>query len=190
MTESKHSHNQENCREALLLMDLQVKLLSSIENQTSLLRSNTVLLKSAQMFEIHTIITEQVPEKLGKTHMDIAAHFINQTVIEKDSFSAFGSPDFVDLIEVSKINKLIIAGIETPICVFLTAIDAIRENINVSIISDCVSCRIKEDGKRCLDQLSHYGVEIIPLETFLFRKLKSSNHILFKEVSGLVKSRV
>ena len=38
MTESKHSHNQENCREALLLMDLQVKLLSSIENQTSLLR--------------------------------------------------------------------------------------------------------------------------------------------------------
>lgn len=189
MNESQHSNDQRNCREAILVMDLQPRLLSTIKSSTSLIEGNSILLRTAQLLEIPAIITEQVPEKLGSTMPEILNHLKHPTVIQKDSFSAFGSPEFCQFISQSKINRLIIAGIETSICVFLTACDAIRLKIDVSILSDCVGCRIDEDGENCLQQLLHEGVEIIPLETFIFRNLESSKHECFREVSGLMKSR-
>jgi hypothetical protein len=68
-------------------------------------------------------------------------------------------------------------------------LDAISSNINVSVVSDCVGSRIMGDGDRCLKQLLYHGVEVIPLETYLFRNLKSSTHKSFKQITGLIKSR-
>jgi isochorismate hydrolase len=189
MTGSNHSHFQKNSDEAVLVMDLQPRLLSSIQHSSILIKNCSVFLQSVAMLELPIIATEQVPQKLGSTvpQMVIAGNI--SEILAKDSFSAFGASNFCQVIKSSKFKKLTILGIETSICIFLTAMDAIRENIEVTIISDCVGCRIPADGKMCLDQLQENGAQIIPLETYLFGKLASSAHPRFKEISQLIKSR-
>ena len=117
------------------------------------------------------VIAGNISEILAKDHFPLSVHL---------TFA---------IIKSSKFKKLTILGIESSICIFLTAMDAIRENIEVTIISDCVGCRIPADGKMCLDQLQENGAQIIPLETYLFGKLASSAHPRFKEISQLIKSR-
>ena len=189
MSAGKHSNDQGDCREAVLLMDFQPRLLSSIENSAKLVDSVSILSQVSRSLAIPLLFTEQVPDKLGKTLPNLTSGLENPMIIEKHSFSAFGSPAFRQVIHDLKINKLVLAGIETPICIFLTAMDAIRSNMDVSIIYDCIGCRNKKDGERSLNQLLQNGAEIIPLETFLFGNLKSSTHPNFKELSSLIKSR-
>lgn len=189
MTGSKHSNSLGNSCEVLVVMDLQPRLLSSISGSSSLLNANSILLRASEFLEIPTIITEQVPDKLGKTVPLITESIASPQVIAKDSFSAFGSPEFCEKIQSLNAGRITLSGIETSICVFLTALDAISSNINVSVVSDCVGSRIMGDGDRCLKQLLYHGVEVIPLETYLFRNLKSSTHKSFKQITGLIKSR-
>ena len=66
MTGSKHSNSLGNSCEVLVVMDLQPRLLSSISGSSSLLNANSILLRASEFLEIPTIITEQVPDKLGK----------------------------------------------------------------------------------------------------------------------------
>jgi len=189
MNGGKHSPEIEKCKNLILFMDLQPRLLGTIKNEAYLMESNAILAKSANLLNIETIITEQVPEKLGVTHESIKKHLINPKIIIKETFSAFGVPEFSEMISDCGANRLILAGIETPICIFFTAVDALRKNIDVTILSDCVGCRKPMDGNVCLTHLIHSGVEVIPLESFLFRNLKSSIHSKFKEVSNLIRNR-
>jgi len=189
MTGSNHSHFQNNSDEAVLVMDLQPRLLSSIQHSSVLIKNCSIFLQSVAMLEIPVIVTEQVPQKLGSTVPQVIIEGNISEVLTKDSFSAFGSSNFCQIIESSKFKKLTILGIETSICIFLTAMDAIREKIEVTIISDCVGCRIPADGKRCMNQLQENGAQIIPLETYLFGKLASSAHPCFKGISQLIKSK-
>lgn len=189
MIGSKHSNSTRNRREVLVVMDLQPRLLSTISGSTRLLDANSILLRASELLEIPAIITEQVPDKLGKTVPLIVESLTSPQVIAKDSFSAFGSVEFCEKIQSLNVGRITLSGIETSICVFLTALDAISSNIDVSVVSDCVGSRVISDGDRCLKQLHHYGVEVIPLETYIFRNLKSSNHKYFKQITGLIKSR-
>jgi hypothetical protein len=189
MTGSNHSHFQKSSDETVLVMDLQPRLLTTIPNSSILIQNCSIFIQSVARLELPVIVTEQVPQKLGTTVPEMMIGGDSFRIISKDSFSAFGATDFCQIIKSSKSKKLTILGIETSICIFWTAMDAIRENIEVTVISDCVGCRIHIDGSTCLDQLKDNGAQIIPLETYLFGKLESSAHPHFKEISQLIKSR-
>ena len=170
-------------------MDLQPRLLSTISNSSTLLSANCILAQASNIVGIPLIFTEQVPDKLGNTNSSLLENLNDYEVVIKDSFSAFGSSGFCEIISSLNIQKLVISGVETSICVFFTAMDALNHGLDVSVISDCVGSRRKEDGDQALRQIQHLGAKVIPLETFLFGKLKTSSHSSFREISGLIKSR-
>ena len=189
MNQRNHTNHYGNCHEVILLMDLQPRLLSTIQNSNSLLNANSIFSQACNILGIPIIFTEQVPDKLGETDSSLTEALNGYKIIKKDSFSAFDSSEFSELISTSKVKNLVISGVETSICVFLTVMDALKQGLEVSVISDCVSCRRQEDGDLALRQLQHLGVRVIPLETFLFCKLKTSSHTSFREISGLIKTR-
>ena len=170
-------------------MDMQSRLLDSIENAAELIESCSILAACSKLIQIPSVITEQVPEKLGTTNKQIVSQLDNPQKIIKDTFSAFGSSGFCDLLTSSTTKRIILVGLETPICIFLTALDALKAGFSVTLLSDCVSCRVPRDGERCLAQLLQSGVEVIPLESFIFRELQYSAHPNFREISILIKSR-
>jgi nicotinamidase-related amidase len=173
----------------IVFMDMQSRLLDSIENAAELIESCSILAACSKLIQIPSVLTEQVPEKLGSTDKQIVSQLDNPQKIIKDTFSAFGSSGFCDLLTSSTTKRIILVGIETPICIFLTALDALKAGFSVTLLSDCVSCRVPRDGERCLAQLLQSGVEVIPLESFIFREVQYSAHPNFREISILIKSR-
>ena len=174
---------------AIVLMDLQPRLLSTIPKYKKILSTNSLLLQAARLLAIPILVTEQVPEKLGSTEESLKSLLDQSTVYTKNSFSAFGCDTFSRKISDLKITHLILTGIELPICVFLTACDALQRNLKVTVLSDCVGCRRLSDGEVAFSELRSRDVSILPLETFLFQHLKSSTHPNFREVSEMIRNR-
>ena len=174
----------------VVMLDLQPSLLGSIEVGDQLVDSCILLSTSANQLNYPILITEQVPHKLGSTVGSFTQHVQSDHIFSKSSFSAFGCEEFCEKISKLNLEHLVISGVETSICVYLTALDARNKGLEVTVVSDCVGCRRTADGEVALSQLRAVGVSVISLETFLFSCLGSAEHNKFREVSSLIKSRV
>ena len=78
---------------------------------------------------------------------------------------------------------------ETSICVYLTALDALQSGLTVTILNDCVAGRRVHDSTVALSQLCTLGASVIPLETVAYSFLKDAEHREFKPVSALIRER-
>ena len=186
-TENLSSQNPSNI--AVILVDMQEKLLQGISTRNDLLKSVKILIQSADLFGIPSILTEQVPDKLGCTDTSLQAMLNEPTVISKSSFSVFGSDEFKNTINKKDISHIILAGVETSICIYLSAIDALKYGINVTVLYDCVGARRDCDAQVALQKLEHAGCHIVPLESFLYGYLENADHPNFKDVTKLIRNR-
>ena len=172
-----------------LVLDMQPRLLGGIAQKDDLVDAVSIFCKAMNLFEIRTVITEQVPSKLGETATQISSLCTDSPRFRKKTFSAFGESSFASWVEKEKIQHLIITGIETPICVYLSAVDAIKQGMEVTVLTDCIGARRLGDAKQCLGQLSSIGCHLLPLETLLYSLLGSADHEVFRSISELVRSR-
>jgi len=173
-----------------LILDAQPRLLGGIERADRLVDSIKTFARSMGVLSVPLCLTEQVPDKLGQTDAGVLEACPGSSTFSKDSFSAFGCPDFEEWISAGGIDHLLLAGIETPICVYLSAVDAVRRGLTVTVLTDCVGCRRPEDGKWALRKLENLGCHLLPLESLLYAMLKSARHEQFRSISALVKDRV
>ena len=173
-----------------LIIDAQTRLLGGVGNQERLIDAIKVFAHSMCSLNVPLALTEQVPDKLGPTEREVLEACSGAPALSKDSFSAFGCPGFEEWISKGRIEHLLLTGIETPICVYLTAVDAVRHGLTVTILTDCVGCRRAEDGKWALRKLENLGCHLLPLESLLYAMLKSAKHEEFRSISALVKDRM
>lgn len=172
-----------------LILDAQPRLLAGIEGSGTLVDSIKVFSRSMGVLSVPLCVTEQVPDKLGPTEEGIVEICSDSPTFLKDSFSAFGCSDFEEWISSGRIEHLLLSGVETPICVYLTAVDAVRRGLTVTVLTDCVGCRRPEDGKWALRKLENLGCHLLPLESLLYAMLKSARHEQFRSISALIKDR-
>jgi len=130
------------------------------------------------------IITEQ--EKLGPTIEEIASEIPHFKPILKIEFSAWKCREFA--IKINKLSKknIILAGIETHICISQTALDMLP-CYNISIVSDAVSSRTSENREIALNRLGRSGAIITTTEMAIYELLERAGTREFKETLGLVK---
>jgi nicotinamidase-related amidase len=185
----KDSQNQLN-GVGIVLIDAQESLLSGIDKKDDLIDALLLLVQSVKILKLPLIVTEQVPNKLGKTSEIISAHLNSNKTISKSAFSIFGSVDFTNHLKELNINHLILTGIETSICIYLSAIDALKAGYEVTILSDCVGARRTGDERVALTKLESSGCHVIPLESFLYGYLGTAEHSEFRLISKLVRDRV
>ena len=172
-----------------LVLDMQSRLLNGIAEKDDLVDAVSIFCKAMNLFEIRTVITEQVPSKLGETCDEISSLCSDSPKFSKKTFSAFGESSFASWVEQEKIEHLIITGIETPICVYLSAVDAIKKGMEVTVLTDCIGARRRGDAAQCLGQLESIGCHLLPLETLLYSLLGSADHAVFRSISELVRAR-
>ena len=176
---------------ASMVMDLQPKLVASFDPNEGdkLIKSVNLMVHAMQLLEIPLLVTEQAPEKLGHTLPQVFDGLPNPLFFQKDTFSAFGSESFCQWVEDHEIEQLLLSGVETSICIYLTALDAISRNLGVTILSDCVASRRSDDGADALRALRDAGGHILGVETVLYSIMRSSSHPKFRGISKLVRAR-
>ena len=172
----------------LLLIDFQDVFLKEIPDRERLLKRSTFALKAAELVGVSVAVSEQIPEKLGTTTEALSGSWdVITPVFDKSAFSAFEAEGLKRWIESKQIDHLLLAGIETSICVYQTALHALGADIGVTILSDCIGERRLEDRYPVLEQLLYMDAHILPSETIFYSLLASAEHPKFREFNELVK---
>ena len=115
----------------LVIIDVQEKLFPVMNDHQTLLKNLIILIKGFQLFNLPVIITEQVPEKLGNTIEEIASLFDIVDPVVKSSFSCLGESKFLEKLETINADEIILAGIESHVCVYQTSHDLLQKNKHV-----------------------------------------------------------
>lgn len=173
----------------LLLIDFQDVFLKAIPDSERLLQRTTFALKAAELLGVAVAATEQLPSKLGGTTEALTSIWDENTpVFDKSTFSGFEADGLNRWIEANQIDHLLIAGIETSICVYQTAIQALGEDTGVTLLSDCIGERRIEDREPVLKQLLSMEAHVLPSETIFYSLLGGAEHPKFHEFTELVKA--
>jgi len=90
-------------------------------------------------------------------------------------------------IQSNQIDHLLLIGLETSICIYQTALQALGDDIGVTLLSYCISERRPEDREPVLKQLLANDANVLPSETIFYSLLGSANHPQFREFTQIVK---
>ena len=82
---------------------------------------------------------------------------------------------------------MLLAGIETHICVYQTAADLIANGYEVEVLADCVSSRTVGNREVGLQKMMQLGAGITSVEMALFEMQQIAKGDTFKTISKLVK---
>ncbi|CAM2790763.1 isochorismatase family protein [Rariglobus hedericola] len=171
----------------LLCVDLQPSFLKVIPEHEELLKRCSFVIEAAVGLGIRVAFTEQLPRKLGGTAPALLALAPGSDVHTKSSFSVFGDDGITDALRSPDIEHIILCGLETPVCIYQTALGALDANLQVTVLSDAIGARRSADAAICLGSLARAGVHLLPSETVFYALLHDAGHPFFKNFTQLVK---
>jgi len=171
----------------LLCIDMQPVFLNEIADSDRIIARAAFSIEAAQVLGLRVAFTEQVPQKLGGTTPDLLRLVKKPIQLGKTTFSAIADDGIRDALRSFNIEHLILCGIETPICIYQTALDAIDNHFQVTILTDATGGRRPSDDAACLDALIRTGAFVLPSETVFYSILGSSQHPCFKAFNTAVK---
>ncbi len=174
---------------ALIVVDIQEKLLPPIFQKEQLVRNAKLLIRAAGVLKIPAVMSTQYAKGLGPTVPEIASLLPETEAIDKDRFSCFGSDAFCTLLKrvPGKRNTLLLCGMESHICVAQTALAAQREGYIVHVASDAVSSRTEWNWKIGLERMRDAGAVISSTEMMIYELMRSSSSPSFKEMLPYLK---
>ena len=172
----------------LVVIDVQEKLLAKMPLGAELVRTTCFLLDVANLLNVTVLATEQYPKGLGPTTLEIAKRLPTPPAA-KTTFSCFGSAEFRDQLGETGCKVVILAGMETHVCVLQTALDLLSEGLTVYLCVDALASRNPPDYNTALQQMTNAGAVPTTAETVVFEWLRDAAHPQFKAISKLVIER-
>lgn len=173
---------------ALLVIDIQEKLLPKIMQAGEVLRNASFLVNAAKVLGVPVIATEQYPKGLGPTVEPIRG--LLTTVWEKKTFSAVAEGGALDFLKSDARIKVVVVGIEAHICVMQTVLDLLNQGFHVFVCVDAVSSRYAIDVKIALKRMQQAGAILVTAETCVYEWLETAANPAFKEISAMVQERM
>ncbi|HEX8553028.1 MAG TPA: isochorismatase family protein [Abditibacteriaceae bacterium] len=156
---------------ALLIVDVQEKLVPAMFEAERVVRQVTLLARAARQLQLPIALTEQNPSKLGGTIPMIADVLGKTQLLEKMRFSA-ASPETVAALQNRK--AVILCGLETHICVLQTALDLRAQGLDVFVPANAVSSRYESDKTVGIARLGANGCVLGSTEMFIYELLEAA----------------
>ncbi|MBI1740782.1 MAG: hydrolase [Candidatus Koribacter versatilis] len=174
---------------ALIVVDIQEKLLPFEWEKERLVRNSQLLIRLAGVLKIPAIVTTQYSQGLGNTVPEIASLLPESAPINKMMFSCFGSDVFCSMLKrlPGQRTTVLLCGMEAHVCVMQTALAALREGYMVHVASDAVSSRAEWNWRIGLDRMRAAGAVISSTEMMTYELLRSSGSPAFKEMLPYLK---
>jgi nicotinamidase-related amidase len=174
-------------RTALLVVDVQERLLPAMDQPQTLLVQIARLIDGANVLEIPILLTEQYRKGLGPTVPQLASKLANaRCVAEKLKFSAYVEP-VREALSQAAITSVIVAGIEAHVCVAQTCLDLIDAGYVTALAIDAITSRRPLDKQVAIQRLTHAGVLPTTVEACLFELLHEAGGERFKALLPILK---
>lgn len=170
---------------ALLVVDIQAKLIPHMQNQEALVWNTRRLIDGAAVLGIPVFCTEQYPKGLGSTVPILAERLtVND---EKSLFSCRDCANVLAQLKKKNRHQILLCGIETHVCVQQTALDLLAMGFDVFLAADAVGSRYAMDHQVALQRMQAAGVSLATTESALFEWCEVSGTHEFKRISSLVR---
>ena len=168
----------------LLIVDVQTKLLRLMQSAVELEDACRRLIEAATLLGIPVSATEQYPKGLGHTAESLLEGL--GSPVEKLRFSAVPSLDWMNDVTHGGRHQIVVAGMETHVCITQTALDLVARGFDVHVPADAVSARKNLDHETALRRLQAEGCTITTWESVLFEWCETAEAAEFKAISKLV----
>lgn len=173
---------------ALVVIDVQDKLLAKMPTAASLVRNVAFLVDAANELGVPVLATEQYPKGLGPTTAELARR-LPADPPAKTTFSCCGAAGFLADLRTRGRPNVVLAGMEAHVCVLHTALDLIDAGFTVFLPADAIASRRELDHAVALRRLERAGAVPTTAETVVFEWVGDAAHPQFKAVSKLVIDR-
>jgi nicotinamidase-related amidase len=172
----------------VVVIDVQDKLLAKIPTAAALVRNVAFLIDTAQVLGVPVTATEQYPKGLGPTTPELARRLPPDRPA-KTAFSCCGADNFLHELRRLERPNVVLAGMETHVCVSQTACDLLAAGLTVVLPVDALAARNALDHDTALRRLERAGAIPTSVEAVAFEWLADAAHPQFKAVSKLVIER-
>ncbi len=170
---------------ALLVVDVQDRLLRVIPHRELLVWNIRRLIDGAKLLGLPTTATEQYPQGLGKTAAVLAERL--GEIPAKVMFSCRECSDLFGGFADHGRQKVLVVGIETHVCVQQTVLDLLSEGFRVYVAVDAVGSRHELDYRIAIQRMESAGTTLTTTEAALFEWCEVAGTPEFKQISLLVR---
>lgn len=170
---------------ALLVIDVQEKLLPAIADGRRVAWNVRRLIDAAKTLGLPVVATEQYPKGLGPTVAELAERL--GPAASKLTFSAGGCPQVFAELRAGGLHKILVCGIEAHVCVAQTVFDLLADGWRVYVAVDAVGSRFEIDCRTALGRMDSAGATLTTVEAAMFEWCDAAGTPEFKEISQLAR---
>jgi nicotinamidase-related amidase len=176
-----------NC--ALLVVDIQERLMPVISGREEVIRNSILLMKAARVMKIPLLATTQYAARIGDLLPEITADLGGVTPLDKLEFDCFANQQISAKVgELPKeINTLVVCGVETHICIYQTVLGALKAGYRVWVPADAVSSRAVLNYENGLARIKELGATVGNSEMIIYDLLHRAGTSEFKELLPYLK---
>jgi nicotinamidase-related amidase len=169
-----------------LVIDVQERLTPVMWNFAPVEKYCRALIQAARELDVPVLATEQYPKGLGATAASIR-ELLPAPPLVKMHFSCGADPEISKALAATGRRQVIVAGIETHVCVFQTVRDLLGQGYEVFLCADAVTSRFEEHRRVAIELMRELGAVITSAESSIFDLLHVAGTPEFKRVSAYVK---
>lgn len=174
----------------LVIIDIQQRLSAAMPEKIvqKVIADTSLLIQSATLLNIPIIVSEQYSKGLGKTVSELSTLLAKTSqVVDKYCFSCASNEEFSTALAALNKKQVILAGMETHICVVQTAIELLKQEYQVFIATDAMCSRKISHHQNAIQRMQHAGCVTTNSESISFEWLRDAKHVHFKAISKLIK---
>lgn len=171
----------------MVLVDVQGKLAQLMYDREVLFGNIEKLIRAMHTLDVPIIWMEQIPETMGRTVPRLATLLEPLAPISKTAFSCCGESTFISALEAAGKKSVLLAGIETHVCVYQTSADLVRKGYQVEVVADAVSSRTEANKQIGLDKISAAGASRTSTETAIMELTRDASHPKFRDILKIIK---
>jgi len=179
----------------LVVIDIQQRLAAAMEHAKGVVAATGLLIRAASIAGVPIVVTRQYPQGLGDTHPAVE-HVLKEAadsgagvvVVDKTSFDCFAEPAFADAVCATGRRQLVLAGMESHICVAQTGLIGLREGFDVHVVADACCSREAYAHDVAVHRLGAAGAVVTLAESVAYELVGQAGTPEFKRLLAAVKS--
>ena len=167
---------------ALLVVDIQERLMPVIEKSEQVEKNSKTLIKAARTLQMPVVASTQYALRIGEILPGIQAELGEVVSIDKMEFNCFANENFRDALHSlpKEIDTFVICGVETHICIYQTVLGGLMAGFNMWVASDAVSSRNSFNYRDGLARIEKIGGVVGSSELIIYELLTKAGTPEFK----------
>ena len=188
MPDSKAYHLEAD-RCALVVVDIQERLMRVIDRAEQVSRNAEILLRVAAVLGLPVVATTQYQERIGPFLPGVREALGDARIIDKMEFDCLANPAVRQALTglSPAVDTVIFCGVETHICIYQSVVGALTAGYRAWVAADAVSSRTPANRRLGLARIREIGGVVAPTEMIVYDLLGRAGTPAFKELLPLFK---